>query len=107
MLGYMVYVGHLNVNSGGVAGNEHSWPFFIFSLSHFLVLEVATLSETRCSGSVTLVNLAATYKYRDATLTAYVNNLFDKPCITNNQGDSQLHVGAPRMLGVALRYDFY
>lgn len=69
--------------------------------------DAGTLTNTRRSDSVTLVNLAATYKYRSATLSAYVNNLFDKQYITTNQEDDNLDVGAPRVFGVALRYDFY
>ncbi len=61
----------------------------------------------RPNDRVTLVNFSATYRMGKAfSLSGYVKNLFDERYIVNNQGGDTLDAGAPRTLGVAVRYDF-
>jgi iron complex outermembrane recepter protein len=62
--------------------------------------------DTRRSDNATLVNLTVGYQInKKLSVNAYVKNLFDEKYITNNQGDDILDVGAPRLLGIALRTD--
>ena len=61
--------------------------------------------HTRRSDDHVLVNLNGEYPVLEGlTVSAYVKNLFDEKYVTNNRADI-LDVGAPRTLGVVLRYD--
>lgn len=64
------------------------------------------VTGSRRADAVTLVNLNAGYKLgKHVLLTGYVKNLFDEKYITNKQSGRTMDVGAPRTVGVALRYD--
>lgn len=63
------------------------------------------VNHTRRSDDHVLVNLNAEYELiRGLAVSGYVKNLFDKEYVTNNRADI-LDVGAPRTVGVVLRYD--
>lgn len=63
------------------------------------------VNHTRRSDDHVLVNLNGEYPVLEGlTVSAYVKNLFDEKYVTNNRADI-LDVGAPRTLGVVLRYD--
>ncbi len=75
------------------------------SPSQYITNASGQVTDVRRSDSATLVNVTAGYKIGGASFNAYVKNLFDKKYITNNQSDTILDVGAPRTIGVAVRYD--
>jgi outer membrane receptor protein involved in Fe transport len=60
----------------------------------------------RRSDNYWLVNFNTEYKItRNIALSGFVKNAFDKEYITNNRSGDILDVGAPRTVGLALRYD--
>ncbi|WP_175650373.1 TonB-dependent receptor [Pseudomonas sp. Marseille-P9899] len=60
----------------------------------------------RRSDNYWLANFNSEYKLtRNIALSGFVKNAFDKQYITNNRGGDILDAGAPRTVGVALRYD--
>ncbi|CAN1600504.1 TonB-dependent receptor [Pseudomonas mediterranea] len=60
----------------------------------------------RRSDNYVLVNFNTEYKVtKNVVVSAYVKNAFDKEYITNNTSDDVIDVGAPRTLGMILRYD--
>ena len=63
------------------------------------------VAHTRRSDDHVLVNLNTEYELLEGlAVSGYVKNLFDEKYVTNNRADI-LDVGAPRTLGVVLRYD--
>ncbi len=63
------------------------------------------VAHTRRSDDHVLVNLNTEYELlKGLAVSGYVKNLFDEKYVTNNRADI-LDVGAPRTLGVVLRYD--
>lgn len=63
------------------------------------------VAHTRRSDDNVLVNLNTEYELvKGLAVSGYVKNLFDEKYVTNNRADI-LDVGAPRTLGVILRYD--
>ncbi|TWC23386.1 outer membrane receptor protein involved in Fe transport [Pseudomonas sp. SJZ085] len=60
----------------------------------------------RRSDNYVLVNFNTEYKLtKNVAVSAYVKNAFDKEYVTNNRSDDIIDVGAPRTLGMILRYD--
>ncbi|MGE8467795.1 MAG: TonB-dependent receptor [Pseudomonas putida] len=60
----------------------------------------------RRSDNCWLVNFNTEYKItRNIAVSGFVKNAFDKEYITNNRSGDILDVGAPRTVGLALRYD--
>ncbi|UVL86350.1 TonB-dependent receptor [Pseudomonas sp. B21-028] len=60
----------------------------------------------RRSDNYVLVNFNTEYKVtKNVAVSAYVKNAFDKEYITNNTSDDVIDVGAPRTVGMILRYD--
>ncbi len=60
----------------------------------------------RRSDNYVLVNFNTEYKVtKNVAVSAYVKNAFDKEYVTNNRSDDIIDVGAPRTLGMILRYD--
>lgn len=60
----------------------------------------------RRSDNYWLVNFNTEYKItRNIAVSGFVKNAFDKEYITNNRSGDILDVGAPRTVGLALRYD--
>lgn len=60
----------------------------------------------RKSDDYVLVNLNAEYKItRNVAVSGFVKNAFDKEYITNNRSGDIVDVGAPRTVGLVLRYD--
>ncbi len=63
------------------------------------------VSHTRRSDDNVLVNLNSKYELlKGLAISGYVKNLFDEKYVTNNRADI-LDVGAPRTVGMMLRYD--
>ncbi len=53
-----------------------------------------------------LANFNAEYKItRNVAVSGYVKNAFDKEYVTNNRSSDIIDVGAPRTVGLVLRYD--
>ncbi|SNR96420.1 TonB-dependent receptor [Pseudomonas segetis] len=53
-----------------------------------------------------LANVNAEYKVtKNVAVSGYVKNVFDKEYITNNRNDDIIDAGAPRTMGLILRYD--
>ncbi|WP_157270715.1 TonB-dependent receptor [Azohydromonas aeria] len=74
--------------------------------SQYLFDAGGNVSGVRRSDSHTLLNLNAEYRMtKGATLSFYVKNLLDEKYVTNNRSGGPADVGAPRKVGVALRYD--
>ena len=64
------------------------------------------VSGVRSGDDHAVVNLSAEYRINPrTTLSAYVKNLLNERYIVNNRSGSTVDVGAPRRLGVALRYE--
>lgn len=62
--------------------------------------------HTRRSDDHVLVNLNAEYELVEGlAVSGYVKNLFDKGFVTNNRGGDIIDVGAPRTVGLVVRYD--
>lgn len=62
--------------------------------------------DERRSDNYWLANFNAEYKLtRNIAVSGFVKNAFDKEYITNNRSGDIIDVGAPRTVGVALRYD--
>lgn len=60
----------------------------------------------RRSDNYVLVNFNTEYKItKNVAVSAYVKNAFDKEYVTNNRSDDIIDVGAPRTVGMVLRYD--
>ncbi|MBC3372518.1 TonB-dependent receptor [Pseudomonas sp. SWRI92] len=60
----------------------------------------------RRSDNYVLVNFNTEYKVtKNVAVSAYVKNAFDKEYVTNNRNDTIIDVGAPRTVGMILRYD--
>ena len=60
----------------------------------------------RRSDNYVLVNFNTEYKVtKNVAVSAYVKNSFDKEYVTNNRSDDIIDVGAPRTVGMILRYD--
>ena len=60
----------------------------------------------RRSDNYVLVNFNTEYKVtKNVAVSAYVKNAFDKEYVTNNRSDDIIDVGAPRTVGMVLRYD--
>lgn len=60
----------------------------------------------RRSDNYWLVNFSTEYKVtKNVALSGFVKNAFDKEYITNNRSGDIVDVGAPRTVGLALRYD--
>jgi TonB-dependent siderophore receptor len=60
----------------------------------------------RKSDSYVLVNFNTEYKVtKNVAVSAYVKNAFDKEYVTNNRSGDIIDVGAPRTVGMILRYD--
>ncbi|WP_339481299.1 TonB-dependent receptor [Pseudomonas sp. RL_5y_Pfl2_73] len=60
----------------------------------------------RRSDNYVLVNFNTEYKVtKNVAVSAYVKNAFDKEYVTNNRSDDVIDVGAPRTVGMILRYD--
>lgn len=60
----------------------------------------------RKSDNYVLVNFSTEYKVtRNVAVSGFVKNAFDKEYVTNNRGGDIIDVGAPRTVGLALRYD--
>jgi outer membrane receptor protein involved in Fe transport len=64
------------------------------------------VSGVRTGDDHSIVNLSAEYRLNPrTTVSAYVKNLLDERYVLNNRSGSTVDVGAPRRLGVALRYE--
>ncbi|MGL4317365.1 MAG: TonB-dependent receptor [Pseudomonas sp.] len=60
----------------------------------------------RKSDDYVLVNFNSEYKLtKNVAVSGFVKNAFDKEYITNNRSGDIIDVGAPRTVGLALRYD--
>ncbi|MHC8338855.1 TonB-dependent receptor [Pseudomonas sp. HLT2-19-2] len=58
------------------------------------------------SDNYVLVNFNTEYKVtKNVAVSGFVKNAFDKEYVTNNRNDDIIDVGAPRTVGVVLRYD--
>ena len=60
----------------------------------------------RRSDNYWLANFNAEYKLtKNVAVSGYVKNAFDKEYVTNNRSGDIVDVGAPRTVGLVLRYD--
>lgn len=60
----------------------------------------------RKSDDYVLVNFNTEYKLSEnVALSGFVKNAFDKQYATNNRSGDIIDVGAPRTVGMVLRYD--
>lgn len=60
----------------------------------------------RKSDNYVLVNFSTEYKVtKNVAVSGFVKNAFDKEYVTNNRSGDIIDVGAPRTVGLALRYD--
>lgn len=75
------------------------------SPSSYLFDAGGKVRQVRRSDNAALLNANLAYRIGDATINAYVKNMADRRYVTNNQTGRVLDVGAPRTVGVALRYD--
>ncbi|PCJ31639.1 MAG: energy transducer TonB [Gammaproteobacteria bacterium] len=74
------------------------------SPSSYITNNSGQVTDIRRNDSVTLVNATLGYQLnKHLNITGYVKNMFNERYITNNQNDDLLDVGAPRMVGVALK----
>ncbi|WP_449432880.1 TonB-dependent receptor [Pseudomonas putida] len=68
--------------------------------------DAGQVTDERRSDNYWLVNFNTEYKLsKNVALSGFVKNAFDKEYITNNRSGDILDVGAPRTVGLALRYD--
>jgi outer membrane receptor protein involved in Fe transport len=67
--------------------------------------EAGAADDTNIVGDYTFVNLYANYRWKKATIRAYVNNLTDEYAVTDNNGITQ-NVLPPRTIGATLDYKF-
>ncbi|MNP45223.1 ferric-rhodotorulic acid outer membrane transporter [compost metagenome] len=68
--------------------------------------DAGQVTDERRSDNYWLVNFNTEYKItRNIAVSGFVKNAFDKEYITNNRSGDILDVGAPRTVGMALRYD--
>jgi TonB-dependent siderophore receptor len=64
------------------------------------------VTDERKSDNYVLVNFNTEYKItRNVAVSGFVKNAFDKEYITNNRGGNIIDAGAPRTVGLVLRYD--
>nr|WP_232239765.1 TonB-dependent receptor [Pseudomonas alkylphenolica] len=64
------------------------------------------VTDERKSDNYWLVNFNTEYKVtKNVAVSGFVKNAFDKEYITNNRGGDVIDVGAPRTVGLVLRYD--
>lgn len=76
------------------------------SPSEYAFDDAGQVTDQRRSDNYWLVNFNSEYKItRNIAVSGFVKNAFDKAYITNNRSGDILDVGAPRTLGIALRYD--
>lgn len=76
------------------------------SPSQYQFNDAGKVTGERKSDNYVLVNFNGQYPLtQNVTVSAYVKNAFDKEYVTNNRVDDIIDVGAPRTLGLALRYD--
>ena len=68
--------------------------------------DAGQVTGERRSDNYWLANFNAEYKItRNVAVSGFLKNAFDKEYITNNRSGDILDAGAPRTVGVALRYD--
>ncbi|ARU88532.1 TonB-dependent receptor [Pseudomonas sp. M30-35] len=68
--------------------------------------DAGEVTGERKSDNYWLANFNAEYKVtKNVAVSGYVKNVFDKEYITNNRSGDILDAGAPRTLGLILRYD--
>jgi outer membrane receptor protein involved in Fe transport len=68
--------------------------------------DAGQVSGERRSDNYWLANFNAEYKItRNVAVSGYVKNAFDKEYVTNNRSGDIVDVGAPRTVGLILRYD--
>jgi len=76
------------------------------SPSEYEFNDAGQVTDERRSDNYWLVNFNTEYKLtRNIAVSGFVKNAFDKEYITNNRSGDILDVGAPRTVGLALRYD--
>lgn len=76
------------------------------SPSEFEFDEAGQVIDERKSDAYWLTNFNAEYKItKNVAVSGYVKNAFDKEYITNNRSGDIIDAGAPRTLGLILRYD--
>ncbi|MNG81507.1 Pesticin receptor precursor [compost metagenome] len=76
------------------------------SPSEYEFNDAGQVTDERRSDNYWLVNFNTEYKItRNIAVSGFVKNAFDKEYITNNRSGDILDVGAPRTVGLALRYD--
>ncbi|MNO55907.1 Pesticin receptor precursor [compost metagenome] len=76
------------------------------SPSEYEFNDAGQVTDERRSDNYWLVNFNTEYKItRNIAVSGFVRNAFDKEYITNNRSGDILDVGAPRTVGLALRYD--
>lgn len=76
------------------------------SPSEYEFNDAGQVIDERRSDNYWLVNFNTEYKItRNIAVSGFVKNAFDKEYITNNRSGDILDVGAPRTVGLALRYD--
>lgn len=64
------------------------------------------VTDERKSDNYWLVNFNTEYKVtKNVAVSGFVKNAFDKEYITNNRSGDVIDVGAPRTVGLVLRYD--
>jgi outer membrane receptor protein involved in Fe transport len=68
--------------------------------------DAGQVTGERRSDNYWLANFNAEYKItKNVAVSGYVKNAFDKEYVTNNRNDDIIDVGAPRTVGLVLRYD--
>lgn len=69
-------------------------------------MAMVTSPGVRKSDDYVLVNFNTEYKFTEnVALSGFVKNAFDKQYVTNNRSGDIIDVGAPRAVGMVLRYD--
>ncbi|MEJ8864607.1 TonB-dependent receptor [Pseudomonas jessenii] len=68
--------------------------------------DAGQVTDERRADNYWLANFNAEYKItKNVAVSGYVKNAFDKEYVTNNRSGDIIDVGAPRTLGLVLRYD--
>jgi iron complex outermembrane receptor protein len=68
--------------------------------------DAGQVTDERRADNYWLANFNAEYKItKNIAVSGYVKNAFDKEYVTNNRSGDIIDVGAPRTLGLVLRYD--
>lgn len=76
------------------------------SPSEYLFNAGGQVTGVRGGDDHTVVNVSAEYKVAPrTTLSAFVKNLLDERYVLNNRSGSTVDAGAPRRIGVGLRYE--